>query len=94
MVQRRYPRNFRFCCVSSQEQGDLVPDAETKTSDAFDSAQVGARFNVHALYHEWLAPGKQDEKPRNARWVLVLRRHSSVGISPGIVIGVADLNGA
>lgn len=67
---------------SVQEQGDLF-DAEREVSpDAFDKARrLAPGYDVHALYHEWLAfAGKQDEKPRNATAAFLgfcKRRHSS-----------------
>ena len=53
------------------------------SADAFDKARkLAPGYDVHALYHEWLAfAGKQDEKPRNATAAFLgfcKRRHSSV----------------
>lgn len=67
---------------SKHEQGDLF-DVELRiSSDAFDKARkLAPGYDVHALYHEWLAfAEKQREKPRSATAAFLgfcKRRHSS-----------------
>ncbi len=67
---------------SKREQGDLFDVGLRVSPDAFDKARrLAPVYDVHALYHEWLAfAEKQDDRPRNATAAFLgfcKRRHSS-----------------